>query len=72
MKFHEQPKRSIVKSITFRIVVLISDTIIIYLLTHKIEATIGLVILTNISSTTLYFLHERFWNHIHWGRSLRR
>lgn len=45
-----------------------ADLVIIYALTKKVTTTISLTILTNIASTTFYFLHERFWNHISWGR----
>jgi uncharacterized membrane protein len=71
MAIYTAEKRSIVKSITFRMAVIVSDTTIIYLLTHRIDVTAGLVILTNCSSTVLYFLHERIWNRIQWGRVRR-
>jgi uncharacterized membrane protein len=71
MAIYTAEKRSIVKSITFRITVIVSDTIVVYLLTHRIDVTAGLVILTNCSSTVLYFVHERIWNRIQWGRGRR-
>ena len=69
MKSYIQTKRSLVKSITFRTVILCSDTIVIFLITHHWETTGALVIATNIASTTLYFLHERVWSRIQWGRA---
>lgn len=65
---YETHKRSVVKSVVFRVVVVISDTTVIYLLTHKIGETAGLTIATNLSSMTLYYLYERAWNRIDWGR----
>lgn len=61
-------KRSVVKSLVFRVVVVTSDTTLIYLITHRIDQTIGLTIVTNVASMTLYYLYERIWNNISWGR----
>lgn len=63
----ESHKRSVAKSITFRILVIISDTIITYALTHKVEIVIGFVLFTNIASTVLYYAHERVWSAADWG-----
>lgn len=64
----DKRSRSIVKSVTFRSIVIVSDIVIIYALTHRYDVTIGVTILTNIASTVLYYLHERAWSHIHWGK----
>jgi adenylylsulfate kinase len=68
MPIYVQTKRSLTKAITFRALILCSDTIVIFLITHRWDTTAGLVIATNIASTTLYFIHERVWNRIQWGR----
>jgi uncharacterized membrane protein len=60
-------KRSMVKATTFRIVVVIADTLIVLALTHRYDLALGFVILTNVASTLLYYFHERVWAHIHWG-----
>jgi uncharacterized membrane protein len=69
MKSYVQPRRSLVKAITFRVLVLCSDFAVIFLITHRWDTTLGLVIATNLASTSLYFLHERLWNKIDWGRT---
>jgi uncharacterized membrane protein len=61
-------KRSLVKAATFRVLILCSDFAVIFLVTHRWDTTIGLVVATNLASTTLYFFHERVWNRIDWGR----
>ena len=66
---YETHRRSIVKSVVFRVVVITSDTTIIFLLTHKIAETLGLTVATNLSSATLYYLYERIWNRVKWGRA---
>ncbi len=70
MKTYVKAKRSLVKAITFRTLILCSDAVVIFLITHRWETTIGLVIATNLASTTLYFIHERVWSGIQWGRSV--
>jgi uncharacterized membrane protein len=69
MPTYTQRKRSLVKAITFRSIVLVSDFLIVYLITHRVDTSLGLVIMTNLASTTLYYLHERFWTGIKWGRA---
>jgi uncharacterized membrane protein len=68
MKTHVQVRRSLVKAVTFRTLILCSDAVVIFLITHRVDMTIGLTVATNIASTILYFLHERVWNKIDWGR----
>jgi uncharacterized membrane protein len=69
MKTNVQVKRSLVKATTFRALILCSDAAVIFLITRRWDATIGLTIATNLASTTLYFLHERIWSRIQWGRT---
>ncbi len=70
--FHfERHKRSIAKSITYRIVIIISDFTIVYLFTHRVDATVGVIIATNLGSAVLYYFHERVWNAFSWGRLTR-
>lgn len=68
MKFYEKVSRSFAKSITFRVLVLISDSFIIYFITHRFDTTLEVIIFSNIFSTVLYFFHERVWTKIHWGK----
>jgi len=68
LKTYVQTKRSLVKAVTFRSLILCSDALIVFLITHRWDMTLGLVIATNLASTTLYFLHERVWARIQWGR----
>lgn len=68
-KFFENTKRSITKAVTFRLLILVSDSIIIFTITHRYDITLGVIFFSNFASTFLYFLHERFWNNIHWGKA---
>ena len=64
----DKQKRSFVKSMTFRVTIIVADTIITYAISHRVDITAGFVIFTNIASTIIYYLHERLWSNIEWGR----
>ncbi len=66
-KHYETHTRSLLKAITFRVIVLMVDFTIVITITHRYDVAIGFVILSNITSTAIYFLHERLWNNIKWG-----
>ena len=68
MTFKENAQRSIVKSVTFRVLVIASDFIIITLITHRYDLALAVIILSNLASATLYYFHERAWNKIKWGK----
>jgi len=62
----ESPKRSLFKSITYRSIVLMSDTLIASVVTGQITEAIGIVFFTNVFSTILYYIHERIWTDFDW------
>jgi uncharacterized membrane protein len=64
---HATRKRSIVKAISYRVLIVTLDFIVIYLLTGKTEVAVGFMIVSNIYTTVGYFLHERAWARITWG-----
>lgn len=69
---HEQHSRSIVKAISYRILSILVDTIFVYAITRKVDMTLGIVVITNTYSTFLYYIHERVWNKLHFGRKIIR
>lgn len=72
MKFIENTKRSVIKAITFRLIILVADSVVILLVTHRYDVTLAVVLISNFSSTVLYLLHERVWNHVMWGKAVQR
>ncbi len=60
-------RRSLLKAVTYRLVVMCADAIAIYLLTGRWRLAAGFMIASNIYTTVLYFLHERIWARIGWG-----
>ena len=69
MSYYDHHKRSIAKTIGFHALVILADAVVVYLITGKYTVTLTVIILTNLMSGLIYFLHERAWNRIHWGRS---
>jgi uncharacterized membrane protein len=67
--FHERLSRSVVKAITFRVIIITADIIIVMAITHQYDITFSVVVGTNVASTLLYLLHERIWNKVHWGKA---
>lgn len=70
MSYHEKHSRSFAKAVSYRVVSIIADTALVYLITRKIELTLGIVVLSNAVSLFLYYFHERIWNKIHYGRRI--
>jgi uncharacterized membrane protein len=68
MKFKETKRRSFVKATTFRVLVVVSDIVIVYVLTKRLDVTAAVTIFTNVASSVFYFLHERVWDGIDWGK----
>lgn len=60
MAFTETNTRSITKSITFRVLIVVADLIFVYALTHHMGTTIAVTVLTNISSTGSTFYMNAF------------
>lgn len=63
----ESRKRSITKAVSYRAIIVCLDFLAVYLLTGKVEAAAGFMIVSNIYTTICYFLHERVWSRIRWG-----
>jgi len=68
--FREYFSRSFVKAVTFRIIVIISNIIIITFVTGEVKIVFSVVLITTIVNTLLYIAHERFWDGVAWGRKI--
>ncbi len=64
----EKTRRSLVKTISWRFVVLVIDFVRAYLFTKNVDLSSKLAIEKLIVASLVYFLHERFWNRLSWGR----
>jgi uncharacterized membrane protein len=64
-------KRSIVKAVTYRGVIVCLDFLAVYLLTGKVATATTFMIVSNIYTSVAYFFHERLWSRIKWGVDLQ-
>jgi uncharacterized membrane protein len=58
-----------VKSLTYRLTIVVLDVSVIYLLTRRLDAALGFAVISNIYTTIAYYFHERIWNGIRWGKT---
>jgi adenylylsulfate kinase len=61
-------KRSLVKTISYRAVILVLDFTSIYLFTGQVKVAVGFMLVSNVYTTVAYFIHERVWGKIKWGK----
>lgn len=60
-------RRSVLKAVTYRVLIMCLDFGTIYVFTGAIRVAIGFMIASNIYTTVAYFAHERLWSRIRWG-----
>jgi len=67
--FKERATRSLVKAISYRIIVITLDFTVIYLLTRRYDVAFGFMVISNVYTAVAYYIHERIWNRIQWGKN---
>ena len=60
-------KRSIVKSISFRIIATIITFIVVWIFTRDVVTSSGVTIAENLIKMIAYYFHERAWINVKWG-----
>lgn len=60
--------RSVAKAISYRTFGSLSTAFIFYFITGDAKLSAGAGLADSVVKLSLYFLHERVWNHIHFGR----
>lgn len=64
----ENIKRSIVKTISWRVVGTLATVIISYVITGTLALAFSIGGIELVSKMILYFFHERAWTNIKWGK----
>lgn len=64
----ENIKRSILKTISWRVVGTLATVIISYIITGTMALAFSIGGIELVSKMILYFFHERAWNNIKWGK----
>ncbi|MFV0541758.1 MAG: DUF2061 domain-containing protein [Aestuariibaculum sp.] len=64
----EKPLRSIVKSLSWRTIGTLDTILISWIITGELTLAFSIGSVELVSKMLLYFLHERVWNSIKWGK----
>jgi len=66
----EAVSRTLVKTLSYRVFILILDFSTIYIFTGQAKIAFGFMIVSNIYTTIGYFVHERIWDGVKWGKKI--
>jgi len=61
-------KRSLAKSITYRLLAIVALLTVTLFITKNLSASLLITIGFQAIMTLVYFLHERVWDRIKWGK----
>ena len=61
----DKPLKSIIKSVSWRIVGTIDTMVISYFITGRVTIALSIGSVEVLTKTVLYYFHERIWAHIH-------
>ncbi len=67
-KLTETPSRSVVKSISWRILGTLDTFLISWIVTGETSVALSIGSIELITKMVLYFFHERIWNTVKWGK----
>jgi len=62
-------KRSLTKTLTWRVLALLSTFVITFLFLGDFQDSLKVTIILNAVAVVMYYLHERFWDWTDWGRN---
>jgi uncharacterized membrane protein len=60
-------RRSFVKAVTYRVVIMCLDFGTVFIFTGALRIALGFMIASNVYTTVAYLLHERIWSRVTWG-----
>ena len=66
--YQETPARSVVKALTWRILGTVSTTVLVFIFTRRFSISLAIGGLEFLSKIGLYWLHERAWDRLRFGR----
>jgi len=64
----EQHRRTIVKTITWRLIALFTTIVVVYAYSGNVKQSFTIGLVANAIKMFLYYIHERIWNRIKFGR----
>ncbi len=66
--YKETNTRSIVKGISWRVIATTTTIIIVYIFFGRLDLAIAAGLIETVLKVALYWIHERVWFKIHWGK----
>jgi uncharacterized membrane protein len=70
-KFQERIPRTLVKAVTWRIGVTVTNSVIGWIVTGDILKGLAVGLGALLVNTILYIVHERVWNRVEWDRVVK-
>jgi uncharacterized membrane protein len=67
-KLGETHTRTVIKAVSWRVIASLTTMTIIYVLTREWVLTVGAGVVEASSKMLFYYLHERAWGKIGWGK----
>ena len=67
----DSSSRSLAKAVSYRVLGSAVTALIVLLFSGSLKVSLGVGALDMLSKIALYFLHERLWNYIPYGRPKR-
>ena len=64
----ERHHRSLAKALSWRVTGSIDTFIIAFIVTGKLSLAAPITLIELVSKVALYYLHERVWSFVGWGR----
>jgi len=64
----ETHSRTVMKTVSWRIVATLTTGVIVYIFTGEILLSLGVIGVEGLTKILFYYLHERAWNMIQWGK----
>jgi uncharacterized membrane protein len=64
----ESNSRSIAKAISYRLLGSLSTALIVFVFSGNMTVSLGVGAADMVTKIALYYLHERLWNYISYGR----
>lgn len=63
----DQRKRTIAKTISYRVVAAVATIVIVYAFTSEVALSLGVGAVEVVTKMVLYYGHERAWSRVGWG-----
>lgn len=65
----ETHRRTVMKTVSWRIVATLTTMTIVYIFTGKFLLSLGIGGVEVVAKILFYYLHERAWNFVSWGKA---